>query len=542
MILNRFFVPSLLLICGISGALSAQTVTTLLNNGSPSNRIDLIFIGDGYTASQIDSVYPDHVQDELDYLFSGAYKNPFPRYHNFFNAHRVNVISNESGADQPPNGVFRDTALDASYWWNGSVERCLYLDTGKANTAVTAALAGTGIDIDARLGVVNDEKYGGCGGSWAVYAGANSSATDIAVHELGHSLGALADEYFYSEDHYTGGEPSSVNLTTNPNLGKWDRWVGFNDPATNVGPIGYFEGGGYYATGLFRPSNNSEMRALFRPFDAVSREQFISKFYDEVDPLDDWLDDSTTLFDPGEVWVDTVDPAVIQVEWLVDGVSQGLLGESIDVSSLSLGQGNYLLEARAYDAILDHSFSGDALDWYRKADTSSLEQTISWNLAITTTPINGDFNGDGAYTCIDVDALVAQIVDPTDVAAFDLTGDGSLDDGDLSAWLAEAGAFNLGAGAVYLQGDANLDGSVDGDDFLVWNAGKFTLTAAWCAGDFSADGTVDGGDFLLWNSNKFQSSGRVSAVPEPQCFVLLLIALWPLIRASRRNVTARFSQ
>jgi hypothetical protein len=275
------------------------------------------------------------------------------------------------------------------------------------------------------------------------------------------------------------------------------------------------------------------MRALFRPFDAVSREQFISKFYEEVDPLDDWLDDSTALIDPSEVWVDTVDPDNIQVEWLVDGVSQGLLGESLDVDSLSLGQGNYLLEARAYDAILDHAFSGDTLDWYRRADTSLLEQTISWNLSITTKPITGDFNGDGAYTCVDVDALVAEVVDPTDVAAFDLTGDGFLDVGDLVAWLAEAGAVNLGIGSTYLPGDANLDGSVDGGDFLIWNASKFTSTAAWCAGDFSADGTIDGGDFLIWNSNKFQSSALLSAVAEPQFHPLLLLALCPLKRLRR---------
>jgi hypothetical protein len=55
-------------------------------------------------------------------------------------------------------------------------------------------------------------------------------------------------------------------------------------------------------------------------------------------------------------------------------------------------------------------------------------------------------------------------------------------------------------------GDANLDGFVDGLDFIIWNDHKFTAEAAWCAGDFNADGFVDGQDFIVWNANKFTSA------------------------------------
>ncbi|MEM8679757.1 MAG: M64 family metallopeptidase, partial [Planctomycetota bacterium] len=376
----------LLVLTCLSLHVHAQTVTTVVNNGPSTNRIDLIFVGDGYTAGQIETDYAGHVQEELDYLFNGAFRNPFPRYENFFNAHRVNVISNESGADQPPLNIFRDTALDATYW-TGNIERCLYLDTGKANQAVGAALAGTGIDIDARLGLVNDTKYGGCGGQWAVYAAGNSSAADIGVHELGHSLGGLADEYF-SPGFYNGPEPSSVNLTANPDSGKWDRWVGYNDPDTPIGPIGYYEGGGYHQFGLFRPSVNSEMRNLFRPFDAVSREQFIRRFYQEVDPLDAWSANGSALSGNELVWVDPVDAAVIGIEWSLNGSPLGITDDNVDLAQLGLPAGNHQLQARAYDTILDHSFTGSSLDWWRLEDTSLLEQTITWNISIAT---DGDF-------------------------------------------------------------------------------------------------------------------------------------------------------
>ena len=55
----------------------------------------------------------------------------------------------------------------------------------------------------------------------------------------------------------------------------------------------------------------------------------------------------------------------------------------------------------------------------------------------------------------------------------------------------------------YAPADANLDGIVDGADFLVWNAHKFTSRSYWSHGDFNADGAVDGQDFLIWNQQKF---------------------------------------
>ncbi|MEM8680102.1 MAG: hypothetical protein AAGF97_12180, partial [Planctomycetota bacterium] len=139
--------------------------------------------------------------------------------------------------------------------------------------------------------------------------------------------------------------------------------------------------------------------------------------------------------------------------------------------------------------------------------------------------ISPDFNGDGNTDGADIDALVAEIVAATDPTAFDLTGDGVVDQADLQQWLVEAGAINLPSGNPYLVGDANLDGQVDGQDFIAWNGSKFTPTAAWTAGDFNADGQVDGQDFIAWNGNKFSTvDARLAAVPEPLPAAWLLLA------------------
>ncbi len=127
-----------------------------------------------------------------------------------------------------------------------------------------------------------------------------------------------------------------------------------------------------------------------------------------------------------------------------------------------------------------------------------------------------DFDDDGVSGCADVDALVAVIAGGTNDLSFDLTLDGLVNGADLQSWLAQAGARNLASGNPYLPGDANLDSYVDGLDFIIWNAHKFTSTAAWCSGDFNADGFVDGLDFIIWNAHKFTSADAgVRSVPEP---------------------------
>ncbi len=148
--------------------------------------------------------------------------------------------------------------------------------------------------------------------------------------------------------------------------------------------------------------------------------------------------------------------------------------------------------------------------------------------------VDADFNDDSVIDCADVDALVAQIVAGDNLAAFDLDSNGSVDQADLTQWLADAGAANLPSQNPYLPGDANLDGSVDVSDFNIWNSNKLNNVAAWCAGDFTADGSIDVSDFNVWNSNKLMSSGRPGVVPEPQLGWLMLLGSGAALVRSRR--------
>ncbi len=149
--------------------------------------------------------------------------------------------------------------------------------------------------------------------------------------------------------------------------------------------------------------------------------------------------------------------------------------------------------------------------------------------------VSCDFDGSGSCDGADIDALVANIaVGPPDPGTYDLTNDGLVNLADRDAWLTQAGALNLPSQNAYLLGDANLDGTVDGQDFIRWNSNKFTNTIQWTSGNFTADGAVDGQDFILWNANKFQTADGISAVPEPASAGLAVLCMVLLSRRGRR--------
>jgi hypothetical protein len=160
------------------------------------------------------------------------------------------------------------------------------------------------------------------------------------------------------------------------------------------------------------------------------------------------------------------------------------------------------------------------------------------NFTLVPQPALCDFDGLNGCDIDDLNAMlavgpVAPGVTATGNEQFDLTGDGVIDNSDVSEWRAVAASEN-GFGSPYKLGDANLDGTVDGLDFILWNGSKFASSLLWDDGDFNGDGFVDGQDFITWNANKFTSSDGVSTVPEPGTVILLIAAIFCLAVARRR--------
>jgi hypothetical protein len=361
-------------------------VTTIMDNGPPANRIDLVFVGDGYLETELD-LYAVHVNN---CLFGGPYglfaEEPFATYMTLFNVYQVDVVSNESGVDgDPTKDIERDTALDMGF--TGSH---LYVDTGLAHQ-----YAANAPDVDHVFAVANSRRYGGAAFSYAntvTFAGYHDPfAAELAIHEFGHILGRLADEYFTSFDPtYEGPEPTFRNISildadAMAAAGtKWAPWLGRWNGI--LGEISTYEGAYYHQYGIYRPTFNSKMRILGKPFNLPSVEGLILEIYGIVDPIDDATVPRQTLAGTETVFVDPVDPIghALDVQWFINGVAlPGATEPTLDLASLGLGMGAYELTVRVTDPT--------PLVRDEAARAAWMTQTLIWEMIVT---VPGDVNGD----------------------------------------------------------------------------------------------------------------------------------------------------
>jgi hypothetical protein len=349
---------------------------TIIDNGPSENRIDVVCVGDGYTVQDL-SLYADDVARAVDGFFR---VEPFNRYSTFFNVHRVDVISNEPGVDNDPvYGIFRDTAMDMAFWCFG-IERLLCVDAAKA-----LDYASNAPDVDHVLALANSTMYGGAGytvSNLATVSGGNSATIEIALHECGHSLGNLADEYYDNGTIYTRPEPSEPNISTLDGAEmaasgtKWAHWLGDSGEGFD-GFVDTYEGAYYFQYGIYRPSINSRMRSLRRPFNLPSVEALVIEFYKVVHPIDEATPTDMTLTGAETVFVRPVEPVgnPLDVRWYLDGeMLTGATADSVVLPTLAIEPGAHLLSATVVDST----------PWVRDeaARAQWLTQRVSWDLIV----------------------------------------------------------------------------------------------------------------------------------------------------------------
>ncbi len=246
----------------------AATATTIVNNGAAATHMDYVFVGDGYTAAEMAKWRAD-AQKVID----GFLADPlFAANRGAMNVRRVDVASNQSGVDEPDRGIYRDTAMDAAFYCY-NIDRLLCVNTDKVLNIVGSVLAPD--ERDVVIVVANSTRYGGSGGEIATLSMADQSI-EIALHEIGHTAFALADEYDYGTCSL-GGEPVEPDVSVNGTRGV--KWHGLIAAGTAVptglgvyanGTVGVFRGAQYCPSGKYRPTENSRMRTLGYPWHAVN--------------------------------------------------------------------------------------------------------------------------------------------------------------------------------------------------------------------------------------------------------------------------------
>ena len=376
---THFSLSVVLLILCLPQIASAEPFETIINNGNAANRVDIAILGDGYTSAEMQK-YRNDVQNAMAQFFNS---HPFNEYRNFFNVHRIDVVSSQSGADHPERSVSVNTALDATYNCNG-IQRLVCVNIGKVFTVLGNSVNPTQRDIV--IVIVNDPEYGGSGGSIAVTS-TNVEVLELILHELGHSFGLLADEYGGPPPPSCNNtfEPSAPNATktTERSLIKWNHWIDASTAIPTLAPLdgvpGLYQGAVYCDAGLYRPTFGSKMRFLGRPYEPINTEQLVKRIYNLVSPID--------ASDPGvgDITLTTaqsqsfsVTPQVtvsntIKVDWFLDGVLQSS-GTGFTVNNLTSGP-------HIVDAVVK-----DNTPLVRKDTENLLNESRRWTLTVNSVP------------------------------------------------------------------------------------------------------------------------------------------------------------
>lgn len=264
-------------------------------------RINLIILSEGYQENELDQFITDATDFTTD-MFS---QSPFLEYSNYFNVYAIKVPSNESGADHPGTAtdvdetgvtpVYVDTYFNATFdaW---GYHRYLYYglnytDAATADAKINSVLASNFPTYDQALVLVNSTIYGGTGGEFPIASRGSINginANEISIHELGHSLFNLKDEYVSLNTVYFN---EAINMTqeSDPSFIKWKNWLNTN----GVGLYPYdntLDGNTWY-----RPHEFCKMNNLSYPFCSVCKEGMIEKIHELVSPIDTYTPTSSSL-------------------------------------------------------------------------------------------------------------------------------------------------------------------------------------------------------------------------------------------------------
>lgn len=183
---------------------------TVFENGPPSEKVDLVILGDGYTAAEMEKFHAD-VMHLVGALFQ---EEPYRSRKSDFNVRAIDLPSAESGVTRPHAGVFHRSPLGTHYSSFDSERYVLTFDNRRLRDVASA------VPYDFLVVLVNEKTYGGGGifNDQTVVAAGNDFAEYLFIHEFGHHFAGLGDEYYTSDVAYETGkgvkpEPWEPNLT-----------------------------------------------------------------------------------------------------------------------------------------------------------------------------------------------------------------------------------------------------------------------------------------------------------------------------------------
>jgi len=309
---------TMMLIC-MSTSAQIFSVDTLMRNGSRANRINLVYLSDGYQSDEF-MKFISNAAAMNNALFS---QTPFLQYKNFFNAFTVKVPSIDSAASHP--GTASDEATSGgqpvktvnTYFQStfdfASIHRLL---VAQNTTRINSVLASNVPDYDQAFVIVNSPYYGGSGGSVAT-SSINIQSSEVAIHEIGHSFAGLADEYWAGTQY--AAEKPNMTQTNDPATVKWKAWYGRNNisifPYGTTAPLSTW----------YKPHPSCKMQFLGFPFCSVCAEAIVTRIHSLTNMIDSVSPAASITLTNNDSVKFSVKPVRIQpahqVFWRINGTS-----------------------------------------------------------------------------------------------------------------------------------------------------------------------------------------------------------------------------
>lgn len=260
---------------------SADGKVTKLQSASVGNGIDIVITGDAF-ADKDQTSFEAYADRAMEAFFA---VEPYNSLRNRFNVWRINAVSKNDyiGGDTK----FSVKTGDNTYVEGNSDNVFSFVEDNLLSVDFTKTLI---------IVLANKAVYAGTCFSWKdnsaiSYVPLQTSLSEFDAtlrHEsAGHGFGKLDDEYCYEgiapsdwiEDRKywqtsAYGFWENIDFTDSPELIRWKTFL--NDDRYS-GQVGIFEGGGTYASGVWRSTENSIMRYNRGYFNAPSREAIYKK-------------------------------------------------------------------------------------------------------------------------------------------------------------------------------------------------------------------------------------------------------------------------
>lgn len=195
-------------------------VRPLFLSGPTGNRVDFVFLADGYLSSEKDKFFADALFLAEDISANQTYNTvrPLLNFWAAFTPSRESGVGKGGRTKDTVFGLYRDGTELRGVWCN--------------NTDIArAACESLGDGCDYPITVGNDPLYGGSGGYPTVITASPANGPQILRHELGHSIIDVGDEYDGGASWGYFGVNAAQNASRSP---PWSHWLTDPSNATRV--------------------------------------------------------------------------------------------------------------------------------------------------------------------------------------------------------------------------------------------------------------------------------------------------------------------